>query len=200
MISSFTVTAENRPPLRFMAPDVDRHYKLGALGRGWFYRNLLVFCEYVSSMVDAQDPFTHRVFPGKYIEPEAWMKRLRFRIDLVMARIAIPALSGQVARFAKAQALIDEATVVCAMERFRMEKGRLPDHLAELTPGFLTDLPHDLVTGGPLHFSRKGDTFTLYQVGWDGKDDGGALAWTGEGEKRTIDPAKGDWAWPHADH
>lgn len=117
-----------------------------------------------------------------------------------MAQIAVPALTEQVIRFARLQALIDQGVVVCALERHRLEKGQYPDRLEALLPTYLQTLPHDLVTGGPLHYARTGDTFTLYQVGWDGKDDGGTVAWEGQGKERKLDPAKGDWVWPHAAH
>jgi hypothetical protein len=73
-----------------------------------------------------------------------------------------------------------------------------PERLETLAPIYLQALPHALVTGGQLHYARSGNSFTLYQVGWDGKDEVGKLAWIGEGKERKIDPAKGDWIWPHA--
>lgn len=194
-ISSFTVTAENQPPLKFMA---QKRAKLGPLGRGWFYRNLLVWCQFVSSMVDTQDPVAHRIFPSRLIDPVIWLKEMRFRKDLIMAQIALPALTEQVVEFSRLQALIDQSIVVCGLERHRLERGRYPDHLDGLVPTYIQALSHDLVTGGPLHYRRVGDRFTLYQVGWDGKDEGGAVAWKGEGDKRVIDSVKGDWPWPHA--
>lgn len=199
-IESMSATADNRPgPLAWRDPEM-RRVRFGALGRGWFYRNLLEWCRYMSHLVDLQDPVAHRVYPSRAITPEAWERQLRFRIDLVMARIAIPALVGQAERFAMLQALIDEATVVCALERFRLDQGQYPDHLKALAPNYLATLPHDLVTGGPLRYSRQGATFWLYQVGWDGKDDHGVPGRVGEGKERKLDPTKGDWTWPHASH
>jgi hypothetical protein len=123
---------------------------------------------------------------------------MRFRKDLILAQIAVPALAGQVVRMARTQALIDEGAVVCALERYRLDKGQYPERLEDLVPAHLAILPHDLVTGGPLSYSRKGDRFKLYQVGWDGVDHDGTTGWTGEGAARKLDPAKGDWVWPHA--
>ena len=196
-IVAMAAGAEQRPLPR-LAPDLNPgRVPLGALGRGWMYRNLLVWCEFMSTMVDAQDPGAHRVYPARQLDPETYVKRMRFRKDLIVAQIAVPALAGQVMRVARIQALIDEGVVVCALERHRLEKGQYPERLEALTPAYLQVLPHDLVTGGPLHYARQGDTFTLYQVGWDGKDDGGTVAWAGEGKDRKLDPAKGDWVWPH---
>jgi hypothetical protein len=198
VITSFSAVAENQPAPKFTLVEGVKGVRLGALGRGWFFRNLLVISQYESSWVDAQDPVAHRVFPNKIIDPSSWLKEMRFRKDLVMAQIALPALFGQIERIARLQALVDEGLIACALERHRLDKGQYPDRLEALSPAYLQTLPHDLVTGGPLHYSRRGDTFALYQVGWDGKDDGGTVAWVGEGKERKLDPTKGDWVWPHA--
>jgi hypothetical protein len=200
VITYFSAMAENLPPPRFMVDEGTRRVQLGALGRGWFYRNLLVLCQFESGMVDAQDPVAHRVYPIRLQDPFAWMKGMRFRKDLIMAQIALPALTDQVIRISKLQALLDEGVVVCALERHRLDKGQYPDRLEPLSSAYLPGLPHDLVTGSPLHYARQGDTFTLYQVGWDGKDDGGTITWMGDGKERKPDPAKGDWTWPHSSH
>jgi hypothetical protein len=198
LITVWTATSENQPTPKFWTDVNERRVHLGALGRGWFYRNMLVLCQFESGIVDAQDPLAHRVFPENLIDPVAWLEGMRLRKDLIMAQIALPALTDQVIRTAKLQALVDEGMVVCSLERHRLDKGQYPDRLDALTPGYLQVMPHDLVTGTPLHYTRQGDTFTLYQVGWNGKDDGGGIGWAGEGKERKIDPAKGDWVWPHA--
>lgn len=197
LITHQVAMAENLPLPKSLSDSGVRRARFGPLSRGWVYRNLLEYSKFLTHLIDVQDSAAHRVFPSRYIESAVWVARYRFRPDLPMARIAVPALGSQVIRFAKLQALIDEGVVVCALERHRLEKGQYPERLEALTPAYLQVLPHDLVTGGPLHYARKGDTFTLYQVGWDGKDDGGAVGGTGEGKDRKLDPATGDWVWPH---
>jgi hypothetical protein len=197
-IQSMVAAAENRPMPNAMADLNLGRIPPGALGRGWMYRNLTVWCQFMSSVVDVQDPGAHRVYPARQLDPETYVKQMRFRKDLILAQIAIPALAGQTVRFARTQALVDEGMVVCALERYRLEKGQYPERLADLMPTFLQAAPHDLVTGGPLVYSRKGENFKLYQVGWDGVDHDGTPGWTGEGAQRKVDPAKGDWVWPHA--
>lgn len=197
-IEMFSATAEGRPVPRFWEDPKTPKVRLGALGRGWFYRNLLTMSRYTTHLVDLQDTQTHRVFPGNEIAPESWERKLRYRLDLVMARIAIPALGGQPARISGLQAQIEHAIVACALERHRLATGSYPERLEQLSPTYLPALPHDLVTGGPLQYSRKGMSFTLFQVGWDGKNDHGSIAWAGEGSEKKLDPIHGDWVWPHA--
>jgi hypothetical protein len=88
---------------------------------------------------------------------------------------------------------------VVALKRYRLREGRAPRDLASLVPDFLGSVPRDWVDGQPLRYRLSGeDTFTLYSVGEDGRDDGGdsrpALpvnsqrgheAWLGR-----------DWVWP----
>jgi len=69
-----------------------------------------------------------------------------------------------------------------AIRDFEQDDGRLPRSLAELTPKYLpTPLP-DPFSGEPLRYKPSGDTFLLYSVGADRKDNGG----------RTIKPGQKD--------
>lgn len=197
-IAIMSATADNRPVPKFWENPQTPEVRLGALGRGWFYRNLLVWCQFISSMVDSQDPSTHRIYPNRQIDPFVWLKGMRFRKDLIMAQIALPALTEQVTRVGHLQAMVDLGIVACALERRRLEYGQYPDRLDGLAPAYLYSLPHDMVTGGPLHYRREGDAFTLYEVGWNGKDDMGQAGWSGDGKDRKRDAALGDWAWLHA--
>ena len=199
-ITGLSTLAENRSMPRYYAEGKPGKVWAGPLGRGWVYRNLLEYSRYMTMLVDAQEPEAHRVHPDRMISGEAWLKPRRYRYDLVLAKIAVPALIGQVERFARTQALIDEGAVVCALERYRLDKGQYPERLENLVPAQLAVLPHDLVSGGPLNYSIKADGFKLYQVGWDGVDNDGTTGWTGDGAARKLEPAKGDWVWPHASH
>lgn len=196
-ITALTALAENRSTPSFEIEGRSARAWAGPLGRGWVYRNLLAYCRFMTTLVEAQDPQAHRVYPNRLLDPVVWLKERRFRKDLIMAQIALPALTDQVIRFSRTQALIDQGVVVCALERHRLEKGQYPERLEALVPAYLQALPHDLVTGEPLHYLRKGEGFTLYQVGWNGQDNDGTVAWTGEGKDRKVDPDRGDWVWPH---
>jgi hypothetical protein len=62
------------------------------------------------------------------------------------------------------------------------------DHAPAAFPKYLSRLPHDVITGEPLKYVRRGQVdYSVYSFGWDGKDDGGHYDGnTGEG----------DWVWP----
>jgi hypothetical protein len=61
-----------------------------------------------------------------------------------------------------------------ALRAYRVERGRYPDRLDQLVPGALVRVPDDpFALKGQLRYRRKGDSYVLYSVGPDGKDDSG---------------------------
>jgi hypothetical protein len=112
------------------------------------------------------------------------------------ALMTYPALASAVRKFAAAQAAVDLAQVACALERYRLAHGQYPETLAELTPQFIENLPHDIINGQPLHYRRTDDgKFVLYSVGWNEKDDGGTVVFR-KGNSN-VDTDRGDWVWEY---
>ena len=63
-----------------------------------------------------------------------------------------------------------------ALQRYRLRRGQWPEKLNDLVPELLAELPRDWMNGEPLRYRRTpNDTFTLYSVGEDLRDDGGDL-------------------------
>ena len=113
---------------------------------------------------------------------------------LAFARAFLPALGRVHFKLAGAQGSADLATVACALERHRLATGKYPKGLAELAPRFLKQVPHDLITGEPLHYQLTDDgLFLLYSVGWNETDDNGELAFLASG--RGPEKNEGDWVW-----
>jgi hypothetical protein len=114
----------------------------------------------------------------------------------IFAKMLFPALSKAVLRFTSAQADLDFATIACALERYRRAHGQYPSSLDELRPKFIETIPHDIVSGGPLHYHREAaDGFTLYGVGFDEKDNNGTPSPTKEPH---ADAVGYDWVWQAA--
>jgi hypothetical protein len=88
------------------------------------------------------------------------------------------------------QTQINETLVACALERCRLAQGNYPATLDELAPRFIDKIPCDVINGGPLryHLSETG-TFTLYSIGWNKRDDGGARS------SESYPFTTGDWVW-----
>jgi hypothetical protein len=126
-----------------------------------------------------------KAFGGK----GTWVKE-----HLTFSRAFLPAMSRVHLKLAGAQGTADQAVIACALERYHLATGRYPKALAELAPRFLKQVPHDLITGKPLHYQLTADgRFLLYSVGWNEADDGGEIAFQASG--RPIEKKHGDWVW-----
>ena len=114
----------------------------------------------------------------------------------IFAQLLFPAISKAVLRVAGAQTDVDFAVIACALERHRRAQGQYPATLEELRPEFIEKIPHDIVSGEPLHYSRgSADSFTLYAVGFDEKDNNG----TPSPARETRPETSGyDWVWQPA--
>lgn len=64
---------------------------------------------------------------------------------------------------------------VVAAERFRRDKGRWPEALAELVPAYLPAVPADPYDSRPLRLKRTAEGLAIYSVGPDRKDNGGLI-------------------------
>ena len=94
----------------------------------------------------------------------------------ILSELLLPSLSRITVREASTQALIRLATTALAVERFRLDRGRLPGDLKELTPRFLDAVPTDPFDGAPLRYRRPARGYVVYSVDADGHDDGGREA------------------------
>lgn len=96
-----------------------------------------------------------------------WLRRMGKGTCLTLpSGIAFSVLNSEVTRLLALHAV--------ALHRYREKYGEFPESMGMLVPEFLPKLPHDPLTGEPL-FYRKGPDpdFTLYSVGFNGRDDGG---------------------------
>jgi hypothetical protein len=109
----------------------------------------------------------------------------------------LPVSGGAALHAAFAQTEVDLAQVSCALERFRLAEGRYPAKLDDLSPRFIAVLPHDIINGQPLHYRcTDNGRFILYSVGWNEKDDGGAVVLNKEHRQ---DKKQGDWVFQYPD-
>jgi tetratricopeptide (TPR) repeat protein len=119
-----------------------------------------------------------------------------FRHEL-MSRALVPGITDVLTKVAHAQNSVAIARIACALERYRQADGHYPPTLNELVPRYLAVMPIDVLTGEPFHYRRSAnDHFVLYSVGWNGKDDGGAIPTAKKGTSRN-DLREGDWVWEY---
>ncbi len=174
--------------------------KLGwkLIPRGWVYQNLVGYNHRMQAFI----PLTLQSKPPTLSPAEVNQMKQRVVQDISngpynwLSRTAIPNFGRALETVARIQTMVNEAGIVCALERCRLTRGQYPESLTELVPSFLSQLPVDVINGGPLKYRRTNDSkFLLYSVGWNEADDGGAPA------PRRASQAKpdysGDWVWQY---
>ena len=70
--------------------------------------------------------------------------------------------------------ILDGATLMVALERFRRAEGAYPEALDALVPKYIPAVPSDVISGGALVYARDGEDYRLYSVGLNQRDDGGS--------------------------
>ena len=172
---------------------------------GWYYLNMANATRLSQKNLGGFDLPDNLILPGtvkqQMSEVEAAMKH--WSPWNRWAAIAIPNSLKAIQNTAYNQTLVNEAQIVCALERYHLAHGEYPATLDALLPQFIEKLPHDIIGGLPLHYQRTedpsaqgtdvaGGKFLLYSVGWNEKDDGGTVALTKKGAE---DREHGDWVW-----
>jgi hypothetical protein len=158
---------------------------------GWFYQNLLRIDRfYVEQVLPAID-VEHRRLDVTAIKNQMTERPNPHPYDMLWG-LLVPAIETTPRTAARTQTALDQATVACALERYRLARGELPNALDALVPQYLAAVPRDVIDGQPLRYRRDGlDKFTLWSVGWNQTDDGGEIVRNGD----RLDETKGDWVW-----
>jgi hypothetical protein len=148
------------------------------------------------------DPVNRRFYPTQVsaieTDAERALKRGWSSLYHILASLQAPSMAKGAEKFARAQTTVDLARVAIALERHRLKHGVYPPTLEALDAAFVPagGVPHDVISGGPLHYSPTADgRFQLYAVGWNQTDDGGSVVWKDKAETQ-VDFSKGDWVWP----
>ena len=174
---------------------------------GWYDLEKLHYCQLFGLQFEgAFDSGKKRVFPGQLASHTKALDRafgnnqwittngvsvacLRHQL---LGRILLPALHVVPRRSAAGQTAADEAVIACALERYRLANSQFPENLAALVPGFISQLPDDVISGAAYKYRRTPDgQFVLYSVGWNEKDDAGISGPT------LFDDQAGDWVWQY---
>ena len=98
-----------------------------------------------------------------------------------------------------AQTTADQIVIACALERFRIDHGKLPATAQELVPKYLAAIPNDVFTGHPLAIKIKPDLehFTIVGFGPDGAEEHGqSMMMNGLNPWMLWQEMRGyDWIW-----
>ena len=197
MVQSAEKMAETAPWSRhtlFSDQAGENHLRTGLIGlwlpTGWLYQNLLRTDQHNAAQFhDVLHPESHRIEVRASQTAEKNFAKTRRTPYTFISLMGSPALAGQNLGMARTQCGLDLAVIACALERYRLEKGRYPENLEALTPGYLAIPPVDVLEGQPLRYTPKGkDAFQLYSLGWNLTDEGGLSS-----PKESAE--QGDWVW-----
>ena len=169
-----------------------------AIPRGWFDFNKVAIARYMQNyLVEAIDPEAHRLLLDKLDAGVRARAAWPFWYTNILARLTVPIFDGIPRRSARLQTGVDEAVTACALERFFLDHHAYPDRLDALVPNDLAHVPTDVIGGAPLRYRTTPDgRYLLYGVGWNGRDDGGTVAWDTPGRLRD---SEGDWVWQYSE-
>lgn len=174
---------------------------VNAMPGGWLCQNLLTILQWADQFaLPAVDERAHRVYPEINEQGRVAVQHLRAGPYTLFATMLLPALTNLVQKPARAQVYVDSARVACALERYRLAEGKLPQNLTDLVPRFLSSVPKDVMDGQPLRYRLQPDGgYRLYSVGWNQLDEGGVLGSSKHEEAtdspRAADVSRGDWVW-----
>ena len=98
----------------------------------------------------------------------------------------IPSVSVLSRLTAETLAFIRCADSVIAIERYRLQNGRIPDVLADICPTYIKSIPSDPFTGQTLLYIRDDESYTVYSAGANRADDGGMIT-AKAGEQAALD-------------
>ena len=174
--------------------------------RGWFYFEALNYCTLLDVQMEQGFDLQKKTINSFRMEEN----HARMEADLenangvkavfthrYFAKLLLPALKNATRKFALGQVAADQGALACALERYRLANGKLPDTLDALVPKYMTKLPHDVLSGEPLKYKRiNGGDFVLSSVGWPITGDGGRSFPPADSAKPKDRP--GDWMWHSA--
>lgn len=105
---------------------------------------------------------------------------------VIFCMIKVPTVNvpGVVRVIAHGNARRDALLATLSLIKYRQDKGRFPKDLQELlATDYLSQLPMDPYSNGPLIYKQTGDDFLLYSLGEDFDDDGGTHSNWGRDEQ-----------------
>lgn len=90
-------------------------------------------------------------------------------------RILAPTFSRGRFNFARTEAGSGLVLVCLALRSYRLEKGAYPAQISDLVPTYLPQVPADPFSMGKmLRYQKQGDSYKVWSIGPDGKDNNGA--------------------------
>ncbi len=95
----------------------------------------------------------------------------------IFKALLTPSISGTVEGKLRASMRNEMLVVFISLELYKHDHGKYPEKLKILVPKYLEKVPLDRFTDNKnIKYRSDGESFTLYSIGVNGKDDGGILS------------------------
>jgi predicted Ser/Thr protein kinase len=141
--------------------------------QGWLDQNKADIIEAFQPTIDAFDPSTHVMQPRLADERASELDKLDsdFAPYTIFRAMAVPKFDRSLQSTAKNQTLVNQARIVCALERFRLAHDDYPKSLDALIPQYLDRIPKDLIGGQtPVYQRGANGGFQLSSSGWKAEE------------------------------
>lgn len=141
--------------------------------RGWILQNVRKINETQQEGIEFYDRAGEKMTPAFYATPPVEPRGRRNHTPYnLLAGLMVQPMRTPWSTVATRQVQVNEASIACALERFRLARGRYPEALTELGTEWVRRPGRD-VFGHDLKYVPRGDGYLLYSFGVDGKDNGG---------------------------
>jgi hypothetical protein len=167
---------------------------------GWFYEEEIsyqrLFAKYELPSLDVQhDRFHPGVIKANGIALTNELSGLSLWRHNGFSKLILPADFSFLRKVAIAETRLRLTVLACAIERYRLTRGELPQTLDALVSAYIAAVPADPCDGKPMKYRAEAvGGFVLYGVGWNETDDHGTVVMSREGTEPDFD--EGDWVWP----
>jgi hypothetical protein len=135
----------------------------------------LHYLEVIGKLIDAhRQPFPARIETCRRLAAEADQVSFPPARSRLVTDTWLPRINPLVDQEASNLARLRLARSAVAVERFRLDYGRLPRNLSELVPDYIDEVPEDPFDGKPLRYKTLEAGHVVYSVGANTTDDDGA--------------------------
>jgi len=123
--------------------------------KGWFYQNAVTHCNFIEERKQILDNIIRdrRSSPMSAYYEKLSAKIKRSPYSILAGFLAIP-MDKALYRVGASQTAAELCNIACAIERYRLAKGNLPEDLSKLTPDYLTVIPVSLFDGKEFRYHK----------------------------------------------
>lgn len=159
-----------KTPLDDLIPGASKVLGRGVMAVGLGDRTLNQCFEAFEGMIRASTlpyPEAIRIFRSICTQPQRGSRLFNLFYAI------IPQFSQFPVSAANTAAVLRQAETAAAIAQYQLDHGGPPDDLNQLVPAYLPAVPEDPFDLEPMRYRRENDTYILYSVGYNRRDEGG---------------------------